>query len=173
MNEYTTGTHDKRLIITGHSLGESLATAANFIARYNYYKDNIQLYTLVFNPAGLHENTMHYNRFEPPAKKLEPVLVLFPLDPEQFPHILALSAIFAKYGRWMRSEMDLTQSYEALGLCLNEMIDYLDQSLFEGNLSQYITSKGEDRSVVGVMMGGLRSGLRFIFGESSPSFRNL
>jgi len=58
--KYIKNSTSKRLTITGHSLGGGLATAADFTARYNYYKDNIQIYTIVFNPAGLHENTIRF-----------------------------------------------------------------------------------------------------------------
>jgi len=47
------------------------------------------------------------------------------------------------------------------------MIDYLDQALFKGNLSQYITSKGEDRSVASLLMGGWRGLELYLWGELS------
>jgi len=296
MREYIKPSHDKRLTITGHSLGGGLATAADFTARYNYYKDKIQIYTLVFNTAGLHENTIQYikdnseyakdvqaehekllqqlerdfdeiveetlarnkeqakkcepkpslhdsafhvfrvkdeilttleytphhipflqgimdildQRFPkpegvdnqmpalspgwnsaqqkainammatnghivhpaargylPPKKKLEPMPVLFPLDAEEFPHLLALSAIFAKYGRWMRDDIEKFQSYNVFSICLNEMIDYLDSTIFKGKLSQYINSKGEDRSVLSLIPGGWRGYTLYLWGEIS------
>jgi len=297
-------THDKRLTITGHSLGGGLATAADFTARYNYYKDNIQIYTIVFNTAGLHEGTIQYIKddsayaadvqeaheaamqhvgedyeqrgektlarnkeqakdcvrdpglsdaayniyrvqdeilttleytphhipflegimdildqrfpkpvgvdnqmpalspglnqqqkdrekydirmgmlmgagggvyyppdrgYVPPGKKLNPTPVLFPLDPEKFPHILALSAIFAKYGRQIRAEMPLmsnnSRTHGAFSLCLNEMIAYLDQALFKGKLSQYINSRGEDRSVLSLAPGAFRGVMLYLWSE--------
>jgi len=292
IRNYIKDSKDKRLTITGHSLGGGLATAADFTARYNYYKTNIQFYTIVFNPAGLHENTIQYIKdnseyakdvqaeheealrrveqdfeergeqmlqrnkeqaqncerkpglndsafnvfrvkdeilttleytpqhipfleglmgilgqkfpkpegadnvlipvspghnqaqesqlrmqvmarglyhlkgYMPPHRKFASMPILFPLSEQnavnnqKFPHILALSAIFAKYGKDIKNDPPT-----ALSACLNEMIDYLDKAFFGGNLTRYIQSRGEDRHALSLLWGGIKTWWDLISGE--------
>lgn len=56
--KYIQPDQEKKLVTTGHSLGGGMASAANMFLRQKYIKEGLDCYGLVFNPAGVHENTI-------------------------------------------------------------------------------------------------------------------
>lgn len=66
---------DKRLYTTGHSLGGGLAGAANMVLNHKYSKNGFTIKGLIFNPAGVHPETL--NRYAQGASISDGILEIW------------------------------------------------------------------------------------------------